>query len=199
MSHVVTQSIAADLIAILTDSSGLPVTGLVYSDVTVQYRKEGAGSFTNKALTAPDFVELGSGIYTIAFTAAELDTLGSFLFKVTGASVSQFVSISTVVAAGATPTPISVNTCVISGHVLNPAGSPVSGVSVSARILGAPSIQNNYVLTGGRISVTTDAAGEFFISLIRLAQVEITISAVNYKRKLVVPNVTTANLFQDIP
>lgn len=302
MARSVTQSLAADLVAILTDSGNLPVTGLAYTDVTVEYRKEG-GSFLAKSLaptaavvtsgnaetyaltdgwtldvavdgggvltatfntadfgnialataaevaavittdiagaTAADvggfvvitssttgassnltvsggtanaalgfdtaqvdgttsWVEIGSGVYEVEFTATELDTLGSFVYKVTGATVTQYVEIAEVVAAGQPTTPVSIDTCVISGHVFDVAGNPLQNATVSARILGAPTVSGSVGLGDSLAYARTDANGEFFLVLARLASVDITIPKMGYRRQLVVPNTSSADLFTGI-
>lgn len=299
MSRSVTQNQAADLVAILSDSSNSPVTGLVYTDVSVEYAKEG-GSFAAKSLaptsasitsgntetfalsdgqtltvsvdgggdqtatfntgdfgdianataaevaavidadltgasaaasagavvitsdltgetsslqvtggtanaalgfaTAQEngstfFKEVGSGVYTIEFTATELDTLGSFIFKVNGASIQQFVGVADVVAQGQATSSVSLETCIISGHVLDVAGKPIPNATVSARILGAPAISGVVGLGEDRAYAVTNSSGEFFIELVRLAYVDITISKMNYRRQLTVPNQASANLF----
>lgn len=303
MSRSVTQSLAADLVAILTDSNGAPVTGLAYTDVSVEYRKEG-GSFVNKSLaptaasvssgnaetyalvdgqtltvsvdggadqtatfntadfadianataaevaavlstdltgaTAADasgsvaitsastgasaslrvtggtantalgfpttqvngvtpWEEVGSGVYTIEFSATDLDTLGLFIYTVNGATITQYVGTADVVTATQAPTPVSLDTCIITGHIFDVGGSPLAGVTVSARILSAPAIIGTVGLDGSRVSAVTDANGEFFLKLARQAYVDVVISKMGYRRQLVVPNQASANLFSDIP
>lgn len=194
MSRPVTQDQAADLIAVLTDASNLPVTGLVSADVTVEYRKEGGASFTAKSTSLATFVEIGSGVYTVEFTGTELDTLGSFLYKITGASISQYVGIAEVTPAAQSSSAVSLDTCVLYGHVLGASGEPVQNAVVSARILGAPFISGSIGIQDSRVFSKTDENGAFFIELVRLALVEIIISKMNYKRQLTVPNQPTANL-----
>lgn len=142
------------------------------------------------------FVELGMGIYTIEFLATELDTIGTFTYKVNGATIQQFVGIADIIAVGTVATLVTVPTCIISGHVFGLDGKPILGASVSARILGFPTTSNASVISDDRVSVVTDANGEFFITLARLATVDITISASNYRRQLVVPNSATALLLE---
>ena len=303
MARSVTQSLAADLVAILTDSGNLPVTGLLYTDVTVQYRKEGGvfiakslaptaaaitsgnaetyaltdgftldvavdgggvltatfntADFGNIALataaevaavittditgaTAADvggsvvitssttgsssnltvsggtantalgfsttqvngvtsWVEVGSGVYEVEFSATDLDTLGSFVYKVTGATIVQYVEVADVVAAGVATTVATVDTCVISGHVFSIAGKALPNATVSARVLGSPSVSGAVGIGDSLAYARTDANGEFFLELARLASVDITIPKMGYRRQLVVPNSASADLFTGIP
>jgi len=301
MSRTVTQSQAADLTAILTlASNGLPATGLAYTDVTAEYRKNG-GSFSAKSLTptsaeitsgsaetynlvdgqtllvsvdggvaqaatfnTADFgditmataaevatvittdiagviaadvggsvvisansvgdtsslqiaggtsntelgfdtsqvngstfwVEIGAGVYELEFTASELDTLGSFIYKVTGSTIDQYVEVIDVVVASQTVTSVSLDKCVISGHVFGVGGDPMIGASVSAKVLGVPSIIGGLGIADSRATTVTGSNGEFFLELARQAYVEITIPKMNYKRQLTVPNSPSAVLFE---
>ena len=193
MSQNVTESVAADVVVLLSEDS-IAVTGLADTDVTAEYRKEG-GIFTAKALTGANFADVGNGTYTITFTAAELDTVGSFTVVVTGASIDQSTTVINVVAAGTASTSTSLSTCVISGYVLDLTGAAVLGAAVSARVVGAPSIeQSTAAVTDQLVSATTDDNGQFFITLVRLADVEIFIPIVNFRRRLVVPNEPSAEL-----
>ena len=300
MSQIITEDLAADLIATITNQAAQPALGLLYTDVTVEYKKETDASFSAKSLaptagsvtsgnaetytlvdgqtltvavdgggaqtatfntadfadianataaevaavittditgaTASDssgsvlivsdttgetstiqvtggtantalgfstalqtgstfWKEIGSGVYTIEFTATELDTPGIFVYKVTGATIEQFVGTATIQVAGNTQTLVALNTCIITGHVFDLSGNPVQGAAVSARVLGFPTIDSSAALTDRLVSVTTDANGEFFLPLARLVQVTIQIPSANYTRQLTVPNQATVNLY----
>ena len=197
MSTQVTQSTAANIQVILSKAS-LAVTGLTFADVTCEFSKAG-GAFAAKTLDGTNFTEIGNGVYTITFTAAELDTLGSFTIVVTGATIDQYTLFAEVVAADTVTSTASLETCVVSGHVANALGLPEVGASVSARVIGLPSIEQSVAaVTDDLVTVTTNANGEFFITLIRLADVEVFIPAANYRKRLVVPNEASVKLF-DIP
>lgn len=199
MSQQLQQNAAAELVVYLTKDNAA-VAGLAFGDVTAEYRKEGAASFTSKTLDALNWAEIGSGVYTIAFTASELDTVGSFTVKVTGATIDQYVTVANVLSEGTTPTEVSLETCVLNGHVFSADGQAVEGTSVSARVLGLPSIEGSQAaITDDRVAVSTDANGEFFLPLVRGADVEVFIPAANYRRQLVVPNQASANLFTGVP
>lgn len=145
------------------------------------------------------FEEIGNGLYTIDFFATELDTLGSFTFLVDGAPIDQSTTIITVIAATETPTSVSAQTCTITGHVFDLEGNPIQNAGVSARVLGLPSIEQNQIaVSDDLVSTQTDSNGQFFLPLIRLADVEVFIPLVNYRRQFVVPNQSTANLLTEI-
>jgi len=198
MSQEFTQSVAANVIVLLSKNS-VAVTGLLYTDVTTQFSKNG-GAFASKTLSSGNFTEVGLGVYTIGFTTTELNTLGSFVVIVTGATIDQSTTVASVVAAAQASTAVSLEMCVITGHVTDMQGTPKQGIAVSAQVLGMPSIEQNQVaLTDDLVSVLTDANGAFFLPLARLVDVEITIPATNYRRRLVVPNAASADLFNGIP
>lgn len=81
-----TKSVTKDVGVTLLDAADEPVTGLVNTDVTVVYRKNGQTSFTTKVLLPGEFNEVGDGIYLITFTAGELNTAGFFRYVVTGSA-----------------------------------------------------------------------------------------------------------------
>jgi hypothetical protein len=198
MSQQLAQSVAGNVVVLLSKTSA-PVTGIAYTAVTCQFRKEG-GSFASKSLTNLNFTELGNGVYTIGFTTAELNTLGSFVVVVQGASIDQSTTVAQIVAVPVSSTAPTVQTCTLTGSVTDLSGNPQPGIAVTAVPLGKPSIeQYSVALTDTGVSVTTDANGVFFITLARLADVEIFIPAVNYRRLITVPNTSSANLFTEIP
>lgn len=145
------------------------------------------------------FVEIGSGVYTIEFLSTELDTIGAFTFKVNGATIRQFVEVVNIVAVDTVTTLVTIPTCIINGHVFDLNGKPLQGAAVSARILGFPTISNAAALGDELVSVTTDAAGEFFLEVARLATIDLIIPKANFRRQFVVPNQSSVNLFTGIP
>ncbi len=190
----VTVGVATNLVALLTlSATGLPATGLVAADLTCAIRKEG-GAFAAKSLTG-QVTELGNGFYQIAFSAANLDTLGELLFVINGATVSQFAGEVSVVAATVTPTAAQLLTCIVSDWVFDLAGAPVAGASVIARVVGTPTIQGHVAVTSETTSVVTDAYGQFFLTLPRLAVCDVSIPLVGYQARITVANASTASLF----
>jgi len=193
----VTQNIADDIIVLLTNGS-VAVTGLTFSDVTAQFRKEG-GAFQSKTLTALNFTEVGNGFYEIDFTASELNTLGQFLVVVDGVAIDQSNTMVEVVGSSQPTTSTSLSTCVVYGHLFDAGGDPLVGAAVSARPVGLPAIeQSAAAISDDLVTAVTDSNGEFFLTLIRLADMEVFIPAVGLRKRIVVPNASTARLY-DIP
>jgi hypothetical protein len=189
--------------------TGSPRTGIIFSQVDVSYKKASQAVFSVKTLLVTDFRENGNGVYEILFSAAELDTIGSFLYVVNnnGAlpapDIRQFVGQAYIEdSASYTPGTISLPTNVITGNLINLKGQPLIGAAVSARILSAPEILGTSPNIGGVgtdiESAQTDSAGFFALELLQGSVVDITIPRVNYRRTLTVPGNTTDRLF-DIP
>jgi len=90
----VKQSTATNLPVYLRDSStGNPKTGVAAGDVSAFYVKQGQTTETSKTVVG-NWTEIDAtnmpGIYTLAFTAGELDTLGVFMYTVKGTGIKQF-------------------------------------------------------------------------------------------------------------
>lgn len=199
MSQQVTQSISTPLVVLLS-KNGLPVEGLAFGDVTAQFLKQG-GSFASKTLTALNFAEKGEGVYTITFTTSELNTLGVFVVVVQGADIDQSTTTANIVAAAAaTVVPPTAQVCNLFGHVVTPAGDPKQNVAVTAMIYGHPSIeQYSLAVADDAITTVTDANGYFQFNVLRLAEIEVFIPDVDYRRRLTVPNQASANLLTEVP
>jgi hypothetical protein len=199
-STILLQSATGSVTFLLELSAdGSPATGLTYTDVSVDLRKEG-GAFEAFALTALNFTEVGAGFYDITLDEDDTDTLGNLYLRLSGATIkTTLVSAYVAVAASVTPsTAVSVPTTVLFGYLNGVDGQPLSGAAVSARILAIPSVQypasEAVVLGTGLLTVKTDSAGFFTLSLVTGSDVDIFIPAAGYRRTLRVPS-TSQNLF----
>lgn len=196
---ILLQDTVGSLVVYLEDSAGVAVTGLDNTDVTADLRKEG-GSFAAMTLTGSNFVETGSGFYTLSLAATDTDVLGTLYVRIDGAAI-KLVLTSAFVAASAPINPTqaqSIPVTALFGYVNLPDGAPMAGATVSARILSTPSIQytgDEAVLFGtGLVTVKTDSSGFFSISLVTGAEVDVFVPAADYRRTLTVPG-TSQNLF----
>jgi hypothetical protein len=88
---------ANTLPVMLRDSSGAPVTGVVFGSVTCKYQKFGDTSLTTKTIDGTNWTEIGQGKYDIDFTAGELDTLNDFIYLVTEAISIQYNGLAEIV------------------------------------------------------------------------------------------------------
>lgn len=160
---------------------------------------EGPTSFTGGVDT---WIEVGSGTYTIALSAADTDTLGNMYVRVTGATVKTTLSPLFISEAAPSPTAtLPVTTTLLFGYVLDAQGAPLAGAAVSARVLATPSVgysgTEGYVQGTTLVTANTDGSGFFQISLVTGSQVDFFIPSANYRRTLEVP-VDSTNVF-DIP
>jgi hypothetical protein len=90
MIHTLTTTVAAEVGVTLLNSSDISVPGILYTGITVTYRKNGQSSYTTKTVGAGDWVELGDGIYKLLFTTTELNTPGYFRFIIKGAGFDRY-------------------------------------------------------------------------------------------------------------
>lgn len=161
--------------------------------------------------TAGDKVELvewyeltsgPSGYYSILFNEDDLDTLDQFLYTVSattgGPPIDDFertVDIIKATSADSETAP-NLSTCIVKDHIADLSGAPIENVSVSARLLALPTIVSGVGVENQIVSTTTDANGFFQMTLIQGATVDVVIPSTGYRRTIVVPSVTSANLFE---
>lgn len=202
LGPVLTVGVPAEIVFALTNSDGTPATGLTFASVLCQYLRAGDVSFTSKTLTSGNFVEKGNGFYGITFLASpDLAVEGEFVFSVYGAGLQASQNAAQLVSAASLipTTPVAIPVCVVTANINSPNGEGIAGVTVVARMVGEPTIENNVALTGDTLTASTDDNGVFNLTLPRLAVVEITIARVNYRRIITVPNLPSVNLLTGIP
>jgi len=203
MTPILIQGSTGSVTIFLETTAGAPATGLADTDVTADTKKAGAGSFSAHALTVSNFTELSGGFYEIDVTALDTDTLGNFYLRVQGATIKTALTVSFVVVAAPVnpPTVTPPTTVAIFGFVYGPDAAPLAGASVSARILGSPTVlhpgDEGLVVSQDLVVALTDNDGFFTIDLIAGTNVDLFISAARFRRTFLVPT-TSTNLF-DIP
>ena len=101
--------VAAKLPVYLRDANGDPVTGVVFGDVTVKYRKYGATSLTTKTIITTDWGEVGNGLYDLSFTAAEFNTLKDFTWVAIEASSKQWTGFGQIISEEKSTTIATIN------------------------------------------------------------------------------------------
>jgi|SRR3989344_4774674 len=65
-------------------------TGMLYTDATIYYAKA-SGAAIQKVIQASEWAEIGNnmqGWYDIIFSASDLNTLGQFIFRITGTGIN---------------------------------------------------------------------------------------------------------------
>jgi len=78
-------------------------------------------------------------------------------------------------------------------------GSPKEGVGVLGRVLDMPNIGDGVGWTDEVKQIDTDVNGYFSISMPRETRIEIQIPKIRYRREFITPNLSSANLFTEIP
>jgi hypothetical protein len=190
-----------DLTATVSSGAVVLTTDLTGETRTIQITggaANGVLDFTvEETFGTTPWKEIGAGVYTVEFDAGNLDTIGVFVFKITGVAIVPHVAIVNIVENPADPESAgSTQTCVLTGTVLSLAGEPIPNAAVVARILGFPTISDNLaVLTDDPISTLTDSNGNFELEITRGVFVDISIPLASYRRSIDVPNLATANLF----
>lgn len=202
-SLILLQSTAASVTAYLELTAGGPATGLIFSDLTADLKKEGQGSFTSFTLTGSNFTETGGGAYEIDLTTTDTDTLGNLYLRLAGATI-QTTLVTAFIAATAPvnpPAPLTVPTTAMFGYIVGPQGDPVVGASVSARLLAIPSVgtvgNEGFVQDTSIVTAKSDSDGFFTIILVTGAQVDFFVPAADFRRTFQVP-ATSSNVF-DLP
>ena len=182
---------------------------ITYNQVDVAYKKSNQATFQVKTLVGAgtDFRENGNGVYELLFSAAELDTEGSFIYIVNGngalaaPTIRQYLGQALVESATAyTPGSIAVSTNVLTGNLIGLDGSALVDAAVSARVLAAPSIIGSSPNIGSVgtsiVSARSDGVGFFALEVVQGALIDVTIPITNYRRTLTVPANATENLFE---
>lgn len=86
----------------MVDSSGNPVTGLAFGDVTVYLQKQGGSSVLKTGLVAADWVEIDAtnfpGVYDLRLSTTDTDTRGFIKYSVAAAGAETFIGILEVVS-----------------------------------------------------------------------------------------------------
>jgi len=203
VTPILVQDSAGSILLYLETTAGVPATGLVDTDVTAALKKATDSAFVAFTLTGVNFTELGAGFYEVLLADTDTSVLGNLYLRISGGTIKTALEVAFVLAiVPATPPVVTPPaTVAIFGYLYGPDAVPEPGVSVTARILGAPTLlhpgTSGILVSQGLVSATTDSDGFFTLQLISGSTVDIFISAANYRRTLLVPS-TSANLF-DIP
>ena len=198
-STILLQDTAGSVTVYLELSAGGPATGLTFADVLADLKKEGESSFSAMSLSGSIFAEVGGGTYSITLATTDTDVLGNLYIRVSGATVETTLVLGYVAASAPVnpTTPLSINTTALFGYIVDLQGTPVSGASVSARVLATPAIGSStedYIQADTLVTAKSDADGFFTIVLISGAQVDFYIPSAGYRRTLQVPSSST-NVF----
>ena len=174
---------------------GVPVTGLLSSNFTLKYWKNGASSFTVFTTT---ITEIGYGNYKILIPSTLVDTLGDWLLRVEGSLFDTFELKYSVESA---PTSIlaSPSLCIVSGNIIDIGGEASLNKAITCRIVNVPKKSGTSLVSVDRLSTVPDALGNFSFALIRGITVVIEIPSTGIRQQILVPNASSAQLIDLLP
>lgn len=179
-----------------------PALSVPYTDLTVRYKKQGQNTMTLKPMTAGDWVELGNGLYSISFSANEMDTVGGFTYTVeSGSSLfDNFLydefTIEAAVAGTTAPLP---QQCVVYGNLANQSALAPQHIKIVARPVQFPAKYGQTILAADAVWTYADAYGDFTLSLVRNSICVVEIERTGIKAQITVPDSPTANLIDLLP
>jgi len=143
----------------------------------------------------------GDGYYSVLITPEEVESLGTFTFRIDPSlhSAQTFgQNVEVIPYTGVSNTPVSgvPDICTLYGWVLNLQGTPVPNTSVYARLLATPVWAYGSSFFDNVISAKTDTNGFFQLTIAQNLTIEVIAPDVGYKRVIVVPSTTQANVFE---
>lgn len=178
--------------------SGVPVTGVIFGDVTVSYRRAGDTTMQSKLLTADDWVEIENGYYALKWNTSDMANVGPFLFQVTGGTFDPVVAEFDVV-----PAPIEAlagpEVCLITGNIVDLGGVPGVQDDVIFRLAKRPSAVSGSFVLSDVVRTTPNVYGTFTVALVRGVQVIVAIERVGIRHQVTVPDQAQAQLIDILP
>lgn len=178
--------------------SGVPVTGVVFGDVTVSYRRVGDLVLQTKLLTADDWLEVGNGLYALKWSTSDMASVGPFYYQVTGGTFDPVTAEFDVV-----PAPIealaSPETCLITGNIVDLTGLAGFQDEVVFRLAKRPSAVGGVFLLSDAIRTTPNVYGAFTVALTRGVQVIVSIERAGIRHQITVPDAAQAQLIDILP
>ena len=182
---------------VLLKSLGIPVTSLTYTDVVVQIKKDGDIGFSIKTLAPTDWLELGDGLYTLKFSAADMSVAGNFLYRITGGTYDPLEYEEFQILPSANP--IVEDVCIVRGSFKNYSVSTSSLLKVVARPVQFPANYGQDILAADQMFTFVDSFGNFSLPLVRNSIVVIEVERAGIRHQITVPDADTADLKDLLP
>lgn len=178
--------------------AGVPVPGLLFSDIVLNWWKQGLTNVPVRPLVEEEWVDLGGGYYTLTLPEEDMDQLGALYLSVSGSGFDPVEKEYLV-----EPAPISFlaspTTCIVSGNSLDLAGRLLSGKQVIFRPVDAPNAVGPSIVNFDRIITFTDVMGNFSVNLLRGAKAIVEIPEAGLRHQIEVPDQSTALLLDLLP
>lgn len=182
----------------------VPATGIPYTAVTAQIKKQGAGAYTAWPVTNANWIELGDGQYSIVFAPADTNTVGDFTYSLSSIYFDNFVYDEFTIEPqppSYQPGPLP-QQCIISGNIANLSAVPPSRepLKIVARLAQFPAKYASTLLAADAVWTFADALGNFSLALVQNSVVIIEINRLGIRSaQITVPQTTSANLIDLLP
>lgn len=179
----------------------VPVTGVLFSQVTVSVRKTGVYSFAVKTMSALNWKEIGAGYYAIIWSSEDMGTLGDFYYTVTHHGGPIFTRLEGNFSIYPVPlaTLAAPERCIISGNIIDIGGEVGSESWITFRIAKTPSASGASLIEGKILRTVPDVFGNFSVVLLRGKKVVVEIPQSGLKHTITVPDQETASLVDVLP
>jgi len=183
---------------VLLSLAGTPVSGILPANVICKIKKTDQTAFTTKVLTALNWVNLGSGYYSIRFSAEDMSRTGSFVYTLTGVGFDNFAYDEFVILPS--PNTVEKDICVVTGQIVDirSVNSTVP-IKVSMRPVEFPAKYKNKMVAAATIYTYLDSEGKFSLSILRGVICIVEIPRVGIKHQITIPDVATADLISLLP
>jgi hypothetical protein len=191
----------SDELFYLTTPSGVPVTGLLYTDIVGNIWKQGMGVWSPITILAADWLELGGGYYVLKVAGSLLSPLGSVAIKLSGLSIAINVKESWIEPLPPTFA-IAANQCAIFGNIMDLTGDSIyKDYLISFHLVSVPQkVGNVGLVSSDKVFARPDAFGNFSIVLLRGTTVLVEIERAGVRNQIIVPcDVASANLIDLLP
>ena len=179
---------------------GLPALNVDPLNVVAKTRKTGQTAFATKVLDNTNWINLGGGFYILKFSPNETNTVGYFIYTLSGVDFDNFnyeeFTIEPVPEGLVVPPP---DTCIITGYVKNITGKTPDLAKIMVRPVEFPAKYGQNIINADRITTVPDYSGQFQLELIRGAIVVIEIERAGIRHQITVPDTPAANLVDLLP
>jgi len=178
---------------ILVDRDSAKEPPLRHDEVECLVRRPREGNWRKKELAPGSWLALGHGVYSLRLDPEDLPEPGSMSVLLQGEFEPALTSFRVVSRLQSSATDVMLTTLV--GRVVGVDGKPKAKAPVVAKLASAPPVYVGGAAVGPEpITVETDEHGDFSMSLVTGAQVQVTIQAVNWAKQFVVPPPPAAGL-----
>ena len=191
------QGQAIDIFISLKDT-GVPVPGLLYSDIILRWWRPGDVAVNLRAVTVLEWVDLTNGDYILKLNDVDTSILGILKLRLNGASFDQ-ADLELMVS----PSPIGFlatsATCIVMGNTKDLTGRLLVGKEVIFRPVDGPNAHGGSIVGFDRILTYTDALGNFSVNLLRETKAIVEIRDAALLQQFEVPDQGTAQLLDLLP